>query len=81
MSGIYFWRDVKGHEIDFILDRGSKLLPVEVKSGETLASDSFKGLHYFRRLDGDKSDRPVLIYGGNESYIRNDIQVLSWREL
>ena len=81
MSGIYFWRDVKGHEIDFILDRGSKLLPVEIKSGETLVSDSFKGLHYFRRLAEDKSDRPVLIYGGDESYIRNDIQVLSWREL
>ena len=78
---IYFWHDVKRHEIDFVIDRGSRMLPIEVKSGETLASDSFKGLKYYRDLAGDKSDRPVLIYGGDENYIRNDIQVLSWRNL
>ncbi len=78
---IYFWHDVKRHEIDFILDRGRKMLPIEVKSGETLTLDSFKGLKYYRDLAGDKSERPVLIYGGDENYIRNDIQVLSWRSL
>lgn len=78
---IYFWHDVKRHEVDFIIDRGSRMLPVEVKSGETLASDSFKGLKYYRELAGNKSERPVLIYGGGENYIRNDIQVLSWQNL
>ena len=78
---IYFWHDVKGHEVDFIIDRGFRMLPIEVKSGETLVSDSFKGLKYYHKLAGDKSERPVLIYGGNENYIRNDIQVLSWQSL
>ena len=57
------------------------MLPIEVKSGETLVSDSFKGLKYYGKLAGDKSDRPVLIYGGEENLIRNDIQVLSWWSL
>ena len=78
---IYFWHDVKRHEVHFIIGRGSRVLPIEVKSGETLASDSFKGLKYYLDLAGDKSDRPVLIYGGDENYIRNDIQILSWRSI
>ena len=78
---IYFWQDISRHEVDFIIDRGSKVLPIEVKSGETLVSDSFKGLKYFKELSNTKSERPVLIYGGNDNYIRNDIQVLSWQNL
>ena len=78
---IFYWQDVKRHEIDFILERGSKLLPIEVKSGETLSSDSFKGLKYYTGLAGNKTSVPVLIYGGNENYIRSGIQVLSWRNL
>jgi predicted AAA+ superfamily ATPase len=76
---IYFWHDTKGHEVDFILERSAKLLPIEVKSGATLVSDSFKGLKYYRRLAADKCEMPVLVYGGDDSYIRNDMQVLSWR--
>jgi len=75
---IYFWHDVKRNEVDFLLVRGGRLLPIEVKSGETLTNDQFKGLEYFRKLVGDASERPVLIYAGEENYIRQDIQVMSW---
>ncbi len=78
---IWFWHDVKRHEVDFLLDRGSKALPIEVKSGETLTPDSFKGLKYYHGLAADKSGRPVLIYGGDDTYLRKGIQVLSWRNL
>ena len=78
---IWFWHDVKRHEVDFLLDRGSKTIPIEVKSGETLTPDSFKGLNYYRGLAGDMSDRPVLIYGGDDTYLRKGVQVLSWRKL
>jgi hypothetical protein len=57
------------------------MLPIEVKAGETLASDQFKGLKYFRDLAGSTAERPLLIYAGTENYIRNDIQVMSWESL
>ena len=78
---IYFWQDAKRHEVDFVLDRGKKLIPIEAKSGETLSSDSFQGLKYWRDLAGNRAGQPMLIYGGHESYIRQDIQVLSWQQL
>jgi uncharacterized protein len=78
---IYFWRDVKNHEVDFILDRGSSVLPIEVKSGETISLDSFKGLQFYCTAAGQKSDKPVLLYSGNDNYIRHNIHVVSWQNL
>jgi predicted AAA+ superfamily ATPase len=34
-NNLYFWRDNVGHEIDVIIDHGTSLYPVEIKSGQT----------------------------------------------
>lgn len=44
ISNFNFWRNNLGDEIDLILDRGSELIPVEIKSAATLNPDFFKGL-------------------------------------
>ena len=39
----YFWRNDKGtNEVDFIINLGGKLIPVEVKSGDNVSSASLK---------------------------------------
>ncbi len=38
---VYFWRDRSGHEIDAIIEKGYKWLPVEIKSSETISHDHF----------------------------------------
>lgn len=81
IASIYFWRDAKGHEVDFVLDRGKKMVPIEVKSGETISSDSFRGLKYWMKMAENKADRAMLIYGGEESYVRKGVKVLSWQNL
>lgn len=81
IPSVYFWNDVKKHEVDFVIDRGTKLLPIEVKAGETLSSDQFKGLKYYQKIAEAKVEIPVLIYAGDETYQRNSIQVLSWKNL
>jgi len=45
---LYFWRDVKGHEVDVIIDLADPMIPVETKSGQTVASDFFDNLEYWR---------------------------------
>ena len=37
---LYFWRDASGHEVDVLIDLGSRLIPVEVKSGVTVPADA-----------------------------------------
>ncbi|MEM7517794.1 MAG: DUF4143 domain-containing protein, partial [Planctomycetota bacterium] len=76
-SRVYFWRDANGREIDAVLDYGDRRLPVEVKSGQTLGRDAFKGLKLYGELSGHKTG--TVIYGGDENYARGDFHIRSWR--
>lgn len=77
---VYFWRDSAGHELDLILDRGETLVPIEIKSGETVASDFFKGIDYWRTL-AEQADAPAaLVYGGDKNALRKGTAVYSWRD-
>jgi len=80
-SNLFFWRDNTGNEIDLIIDQGTHLIPVEVKSGQTLTADSFKGLRKWIALAGEDAGKGFLCYGGNSSYFRQGIHVLSWSDL
>ena len=73
-----FWRDHRGNEIDLVVNTPGGPVPVEIKSGATVASSFFKGLRYWRAIAPDPR-RGVLVYGGEESYVREDTTVLSWR--
>jgi predicted AAA+ superfamily ATPase len=89
---IYFWRDSTGNEIDIIVDNGNELMPVEniivdngnelmpveIKAGQTIASDFFKGIRFWKKLVKDDRLRAALVYGGERSYIRSDTYIYSW---
>lgn len=77
---VYFWRDSAGHEVDMVLDRGETLIPVEVKSGQTVGSDFFKGLDFWRGLPGQEAAPAALVYGGGKSMSRNRVAVYSWQD-
>lgn len=73
-----FWRDSSGHEVDILIENGDSLIPVEMKSSQTLSGDQFKGLHDWRKLTG-KNDAPAaLIYGGDQTYQRSGVVVYPW---
>lgn len=75
---LYFWRDRTGHEADFILDTGKNLIPIEVKSGETISSSFFDGLKYFIALGAPALPTGVLIHGGEAYYQRENFIVRPW---
>ena len=77
-SDLYFWRDSGGHEVDVLIDSGKELLPIEIKSGETIASDFFGGLHYWLGLTGEEKAPAALIYGGDSSMRRSGVAVYPW---
>lgn len=78
---LYFWRDHVGLEVDLIIDKGQTLLPVEIKSGQTIATDFFKSLDKWSGLAGDMAEQPCLVYGGKENQSRGKYKVLSWRDI
>lgn len=78
---LYFWRDRSGHEIDLLVQRGDGLQPIEIKSGQTLNRDFFKGLHRWLRLAGPAAVDPILVYGGSAAAIHQGIRVVPWHSL
>jgi predicted AAA+ superfamily ATPase len=80
-SNLYFWRDKSGHEVDCLLDYGTKLIPIEIKSGETISSDFFTGLVKWNQLSGNNSSQSYVVYGGREGQTRSQGVVLGWEQL
>jgi predicted AAA+ superfamily ATPase len=77
---IWFWRDRSGHEVDLVIERGAQFWAVEVKSGQTLSEDQFKGLRFWQGLSG-QAGNAKLIYGGDQAQQREVAQVVPWRNL
>jgi predicted AAA+ superfamily ATPase len=80
-SNLYFWRDRSGHEVDLLIDNGTHLSPLEIKSGQTINQDYFKGLDFWRKLAGEFAGQAWLVYGGNNRQMRSDVTVLPWHEI
>ena len=79
-NNLYFFRDNSGHEVDCLLDQGNFCIPVEIKSSQTIHEGFFKDLKYYNQLQGNLA-KPILIYGGTESYSRELAQIVSFRDL
>lgn len=77
-AAFHFWRDSNGNEVDLIADAGMKLMPIEIKSGQTLNREFFVGLERWVALAGDQTVTPALVYGGTEAYVHKGINVFSW---
>lgn len=73
---LYFWRDHAGHEVDFLVELGGRVVPIEVKSAATVPEDAFAGLRRYTRLAAEPGG--VLVYGGSESYGRGGDVLQSW---
>lgn len=82
-SPLYFWRDQNGRlEVDCIVDRGIKLIPIEIKSGQTLNANFFDGIKAWIELVGKESLQGFLVYGGDkESHQLKFGHVVGWRDL
>ena len=69
-----------------VIEQGSQLMAVEIKSGQTVASDVFASLS---RVEGDLRAGPggavpvvpVVIYAGSDSHARTAAHQLSWRDI
>lgn len=77
----YFWHASNSHEIDLLLHKGGRLLPVEIKSSRTLNPHFFDGLQYFQNLSGAAPEDSYLVYGGETQQQRSVATVLGWRNL
>jgi len=80
---LYYWRDLNGRlEVDAIIEVASQYLyPIEIKSGETIASDFFNNLVAWSELAKKNPEDGYLIYGGDLVQERSKGTVLGWKSV
>jgi len=78
---LYFWRDVQGHEIDFIIEKSYRdIIACEVKARKTINDDFFKEVRDWMKISGQKNV-PYVAYIGDENMTRKDGELISWKNL
>jgi uncharacterized protein len=77
----FFWRDNVGNEIDLLIEKGNDISVAEIKSGQTIKDDFFKGLTFMEKYAQNYQLSKFLIYGGEQSRKQYETQVLSWKDL
>lgn len=78
-ADFYFWRDKSGHEVDLLFEEVMARKIVEMKAGQTISGDFFKGLDFYGGVDPRcPPENRYVIYGGNEIQNRSRGRVRSW---
>jgi predicted AAA+ superfamily ATPase len=83
---LHFFRDSAGNEADLLLEYGSEIELVEIKSAQTIAGDAMRPVLNIRRLLGERVRACALIYGGDAVQFRTDFTarpvatIRSWLE-
>lgn len=76
-----FWRDNHGHEIDCIIEKATKMIPLEIKSCMTPYPKIFNELQQWYKISESISENGYVIYGGDENQSRTHGTVISWKKL
>ncbi len=75
---LYFWRDNTGIEIDAVLENGSKLTAIEIKSGKTFSSDFLDGLNSWMKFSKEAPENCRVIYAGDLKLSHQGIKLITW---
>jgi uncharacterized protein len=79
-AGLHFFRDAKGMEVDLLYPDGPQLVPVEIKSAQTVDASFFDSLTKLRKLLPDRCAEGILVYGGGEAQERSQGRALPYPE-
>ncbi len=65
-SSVFHFRSHSGTEVDLVVERGPRLLPIEVKSSSTIQPSDLRGLFAFLK-DFPAAPHGVVLYAGEEA--------------
>jgi predicted AAA+ superfamily ATPase len=64
---IYYFRDNKTNEVDFIIENyDSKIICIEIKSAQNISEKDLKGMRSFKRNFEQNITAMFVFYGGNK---------------
>ncbi len=76
---IYYWRTVSGEEVDFVLEVGGRLLPIEVKATTRPRLSDARHLRSFRQEYGEQARGGLLLHTGSAiEWLAPDVLAVPW---
>ena len=76
---ILYWRTTTGEEVDFVVETGGKLLPIEVKSTDKPRLRDAARLRSFRAEYGEKARAGLLLHTGDSvEWLTADVLAAPW---
>lgn len=79
---LYFWRDTnKRNEIDCLIDKGGKLIPIEIKSSETYNPHFFNTIKEWSKISDTSLINSYVIYGGDLMFKDENGNLLNWKNM
>ena len=80
-NNLNFYRDSTGNEIDVIYNIAQNILPIEIKLGETVASEFFKGFRAIENITERLPFGKLIVYGGQREETRGDTKVINYSNI
>jgi uncharacterized protein len=66
------------HEVDLLIEAGGATLAVEIKSGQTIASDWLSGLAAAAAIPELRVQHRLVVYGGDTEQSRSETTICPW---
>lgn len=64
---MYFWRTAAGAEVDFVIGRGTSLVPIKAKASSTASLQRGRGIAEFRKTYPDAAAPGFVVYPGEQA--------------
>ena len=76
---LFFWRTTTEREVDFVVESGDRLLPIEVKATSSPGYADTRGLRTFREDYPERCAGGLLLHGGREvQWMAERILAVPW---
>ena len=78
-ADVFYWRTTIGEEVDFVVEAGGRLLPIEVKATARPRFRDVSHLRTFRAEYGDRVRAGLLLHTGEMlDWIVPDVLAVPW---
>lgn len=77
----HFYRDSNGVEVDLLFQKGPHLLPIEIKSAETIHGKFSKGIELFEKIEPGLDIGKWVVYAGNSHQNRQGIDYFNYHRI
>jgi predicted AAA+ superfamily ATPase len=76
---VCYWRTAIGEEVDFVIEAGGRLLPIEIKAAARPRLGDARHLRTFRNEYGDKARAGLLLHtGATTEWLAPDVLAAPW---